>query len=107
MAKLSKADQKIIDDNPGLKPVELLDKGLTQKAYNDLVNNNAPIQPEKPTPTVKHTSIHQAAQPVLREYVSKGEKAYLVNKETGKRTPMSRKSAERFANKYPQTHYVI
>lgn len=109
---MTKADQKTIDANPGLTPVQLLEKGLSQKGYNELVEKQEttkpkePIQPSTTTPTVKHTTI-QPAQPQFRQHTPQSNTAILVEKSTGKRTPMSRKAAEDFARKYPNTHYAI
>lgn len=98
-------DQRIINENTTLTAYELLtQKGLSQEKYNELVTANyqpkikpqVPEQPVKPPQPIQPTVTR--AQPKLSrptpQQAPKNHMAYLVNKKTGKRTRMTRASAE-------------
>jgi hypothetical protein len=98
-------DQRIINENPTLTAYELLmQKGLSQEKYNELVQSNyqpkAPIQPtvtERITPPQPVQAKVTRAEPKLsKPHVPANQKkmAFLRNKSTGKITRMTRASAE-------------
>lgn len=110
MANLTR-DQRLVKENPTLSAYELLQKGLSQDAYNKLVQENyqpqGKIKPEvqqpvKPVVTRAQPKVNTPAQ-VVR---GKSNMAYLHNKKTGKKTRMTRASAM-FAAKLDKGNYDV
>lgn len=108
---MTRADKKVIEQNPGLSPYDLLEKGLSEKGYEELVSQQG-AEKQKIAPTVEKTEpepqkvapkVEQLrevrATPTLSPVQSdSGELAWLVSPD-GKKTRMSRSAAERFIRK--------
>lgn len=131
MANLTR-DQRLVKENPTLSAYELLQKGLSQDAYNKLVQENyqpqGKIKPEVQQPVIKtseelireyreNSKASQPVKPVVTRATPKINKpaqvvrgksnmAYLHNKKTGKKTYMTRASAE-FAAKLDKGNYNV
>lgn len=116
MAKLSK-DELIIKQNPGLTAYELLQKGLSERAYNDLIAKEQAEtqvkQSAKIAPAVSETQIQKSpakaaviqtpakAIPRLSDVPpnATGEMAWLIGPD-GKQTLMTKEAAERCSRKF-------
>lgn len=110
MPKLSAADQTIIDDNPGKSPLELLDLGLSKKAYEVLTKESETepkpkLQPQKVESTEKHVA--PAHNPTLRTPQDSLNVVSLLNRNTGRHTTMSRKSAEQLVKSAPNQYQIV
>lgn len=98
MANLTR-DQRIIRDNPTKTPYQLLQLGLSQAGYQELMSKVpeaaqvteriTPPQPQRAQPKVTKVA-QQAQRPAATNNTAM---AYLVNKKTKKRTLMTRASA--------------
>lgn len=96
---MTKADQKIIDAHPDEAPYDLLQLGLSQKGYQELVDkHDAEVQQPKIQPVVQQVTPQLRAIPALSNIAPgvNSDMAYLVNHQTGFRRQMSRAAAERF-----------
>lgn len=98
MANISK-DDKIIRDNPGLSPEELLKKGLSEKKYEDL------LKAPKEVPSVKKIVPEiQPARPMPKltviTHVPVTDQV-LLRTPDGKTTPMALKAAQKLVRKNP------
>lgn len=129
MANISK-DQRIINQNPGLTPHELLLKGISAAKYEELIKQEeskitAPVQktpeekiapiaqpePAKSIPQVQ--PIQQKSTPIVKAipktnapapmFSNANEMVYVIDK-TGKTRPiyMSRAIAMKWVRKYPK-----
>lgn len=107
MANLTR-DQRIIKENPGLTAYELLEKGLSQAGYEAMLQSAPePAKPEPIRPPIQPT-VRKAEPKLSSAPRQQGDKhmAYLVNKKTGKRTRMTRASAE-FMMKLDKNSYDV
>lgn len=118
MANYTK-DQRIIKDNPDATPYELLELGLSEKKYDELMQSAGQsvkdveiIDAEPlPPPRVKATITEQPARAIptitvaVKANVDTGM-AYLINTQSGKRTYMTFNSATRAATKNPKKYKV-
>lgn len=107
---MKKADQKIISENPGLTPYELSQKGLSQSAYEELMEKES----HKPHPQVAQpTSIQKVTmapvphKPQISQPQAATQNVNLLNKQTGKVTSMSRRMAEQMARSTPQQFQIV
>lgn len=107
---MKKADKKIIDENPGLSPYELFNKGISQEAYEELIEKESqsaakPVKVEKieqmPNVTV------QPQRPQIRPAMQVTSNARLHNKTTGKVVSMSHKMAEHLARTSPSQYELL
>lgn len=117
MAGLTK-DEKIIKANPDASAYELLQLGISEKKYNELLEKEsteataprqkvAPVVVEatKVEPKVTVVEAPRAAPKLTQVTAAQVTgKTYLVNKQTGKRTPMTAESIRRMVNKYPNIY---
>ena len=113
------ADQELIAKHPGLDAYELLQLGLSQAKYQELLN--AAMQPKEkakqnvtPLPTANVVTERQApqkivvrAQPQTRTFEAPAgnDMAWYIDP-NGKGTHMSRKAAERLQRKTPGSKVV-
>lgn len=97
------ADDKLIKENPQASPYELLQMGLSQKKYDELVAQSAPkpVQPE-----IKQ--VHPRLVGTLKTATSNHSTgmSYLVNLNTGNRIRMTTSAAQRMVNKNPKLFQI-
>lgn len=110
MARISRAekDKKIIEENPGKSPYELLQIGLSEQGYESLVAQEA----KQPEPTIKEVVIEEperlipevkpsgrAMPRLINHHVSVLSSVARVKSPDGKITTMERSRAIKFVNK--------
>lgn len=129
MARPTK-DEQIIKQNPGASPYELLQKGLSEQRYQELIAEEEKMQQAQPQEIKPQLSrkleehameqpkpIVQKAQPMVTKAVPSLKKsapimqagknmAWLVNKQTGRSTHMSAAIAIKQQQKYPDKYEV-
>lgn len=113
MANLTK-DQRILRDNPGKSPYELLMLGLSQAKYEELLaaedkRHNAPTQkvPQKAEPVVKTSiPIRAIPQTTAPAPIIKGhhDMAVLWDKKAGRGLRMTKAQVLRQIKKYPNQY---
>ena len=114
MARISK-DDKLIQDNPNLSAYELLQKGLSEKKYEELVSkeNEPPKQQPKTAPQVTQSdklipeiNTSARAMPKLSTYTPQGRgDQVIVRTPDGKAVPMHPTYANKLVRKNP--NYTI
>lgn len=110
---MTKADKKIIEDNPGLSAYELFNLGISDKAYNELLEKEAEENAKKGAP--KPVSVQkiqmgnnpQPQRPQIRPVEGVSTNAKLHNKKTGRTVSMARKQAEHLARTSPQEFQIL
>lgn len=110
---MTKADKKIIEDNPGKSAYELFNLGISQKAYDELVEKEAADNAQKGAPRpvkvekIEMASKPQPQRPQIRPAEAVTTNAQLHNKKTGRTVSMARKQAEYLARTSPQEFQLL
>lgn len=122
MSKLSAAGIKLMNANPDKTPYQLLELGLSQSDYEEMINERPkrgrkpkeepvkteePPMPEviKPIKVQPTSTIPKPKQPVQALYTHQNNTAVVLYK--GKQMTMNRKTAELMQNKYPKQYQII
>lgn len=99
-------DEKLIKENPKASPYELLQLGLSQKKYEEMIAQKEEAKPQQLQPEIKQ--VQPRVMPKLKPMQASGggDMAYLVNLKTGNKVRMTRHHAEKMARKSPNQFSV-
>lgn len=107
---MKRADKQIIDANPNLQPHQLLDKGLSQDGYLELLQKANEVPAKKLQPTIPQMPTAKPLQPIVSAVpakVNSGVVRIAPRGGTGGGTTMSRAMAEAMQRRQPNLYVII
>ncbi|MBS1771521.1 MAG: hypothetical protein JST82_01585 [Bacteroidetes bacterium] len=109
-------DSRIIQDNEGKSPDDLLELGLSQRGYRRMLEDSIDITQAKieDTPAYETGAVLQPLkveainlQSVTAQYTDQRKSVTLHNKRSGRTLQMAYKAANLLAEKYPREFEIL